>query len=512
MMESINKDIKNKGLKILGKDIRVRFAPSPTGFFHIGSARTALFNYFFAQKNNGSFILRIEDTDKERSKKIYENDILEGMKWLGINWDEGPDNYKNIFGPYRQSERGEIYKKYMEKILDQNHAYYCFCSPEELEAQKQYQQSRGETSRYNKKCANLTKNEIDKNIAEGKRSVIRLRSFSKKIKFKDSIRGEIEFSSEEVGDMVIAKNLNNPLYNFAVVIDDFEMKITHVIRGEDHISNTPKQILVAEALDIPIPEYAHFPMILAPDKSKLSKRHGAVAITDYRDDGYLAEAIINFIAFMGWNPGTENEIYSMESLIKNFSLEKVQKSGAIFNIKKLDFINGIYIRKKPIKELTEMCIPYLLKSELIIKKDNNYFLKDGEKITYNSIENIISIHQDRLKKLSEISDFADFFFQKEIKYDKELLRWKTMTDNEIVISLDNSEKILSNIDNAKWNKEILEKVLMNESEKTGDRGILLWPLRVALSGKKASVGPFEIAFILGKEKIINRIQEAKKIF
>lgn len=352
-------------------EIRTRFAPAPTGPLHIGGARTALFNYLFAKKNEGVFILRIEDTDPERSKPEYEKDIIDSLKWLGIEWDEGPDIGGN-YGPYRQSERLNIYKKYLEKLLAEDKAYYCFCSEEELEAQRQYQLSIGEAPRYSGKCANLSKEEVEKYLEEGRPSIIRFKVQPKKIEFEDLIRGKIEFDTSLMGDIAIAKNLTTPLYNLAVVIDDFEMKISHVIRGEDHISNTPKQILIQEALGFPRPEYSHLPLILGPDRTKLSKRHGAVAISEYKKDGYLPETLINFMAFLGWNPGTEREIYSMPSLIKEFSLERIQKGGAIFNIKRLDFLNSFYIRQRSLEKLTELCLPYLIEAGLIekIEKDD----------------------------------------------------------------------------------------------------------------------------------------------
>jgi nondiscriminating glutamyl-tRNA synthetase len=346
--------------------VRTRFAPSPTGLLHIGGARTALFNYLFAKNNQGSFVLRIEDTDTERSKEEYQKDIVESLKWLGINWDEGPD-VGGDFGPYRQSEKISKYRKYLEKLLEENKAYYCFCSAEELEGQRQYQMSIGETPKYIGKCANLPKETVEKYLAEGKPSIIRFRVTPQKFIFKDMVRGPVEFDTGLTGDIVIAKNLNTPLYNFTVVIDDFEMKISHVIRAEEHISNTPKQILLQEALGFPRPEYAHVSMILSPDRAKLSKRHGATAVLEYKTLGYLPEAVINFIAFLGWNPGDEREIYSLPSLVKEFSLEKVQKSGAVFNVKKLDFLNGFYLRQKPLEKVTEMCVPYLIEAGLIEK-------------------------------------------------------------------------------------------------------------------------------------------------
>ncbi|MDO8601223.1 MAG: glutamate--tRNA ligase [bacterium] len=461
--------------------IRTRFAPSPTGNLHIGGARSALFNYLFAKQNQGVFVLRIDDTDVERSKPEFEKDILESFKWLGINWDEGP---------FRQSERLDIYENYLKKLLEENKAYYCFCAEDALEAQRQDQMSRGEAPKYIGTCRDLSKEEIEKNLKEKKPFVIRFKVEPKKIKFKDIIRGEIEFDMNLVGDIIIAKNLATPLYNFTSVIDDFEMKISHVIRGEEHLSNTPKQILLQEALGFTRPEYAHLPMILASDRSKMSKREGATAVSDYRKEGYLPEALVNFMAFLGWNPGDEREIYSLASLVKEFSLEKVQKGGAVFNIKRLDFLNGFYIRQRSPEKLAELCLPYL--GEI---KDMKYLQK------------IVLIYQERLKKLSEIKELAGFFFE-DINYDRGLLKWKDMEDKEIKQSLEKSKNILEKIKEDVWEKENLENILMPEAEKGGDRGRLLWPLRAALTGQKASAGPFDVAGILGRGKTLERIKQA----
>lgn len=515
-MENIIPKLKSRSLDLIHREeVRVRYAPSPTGTLHIGGARAALFNYLFAKKNKGSFILRIEDTDLERSKKEFEKDIFDGLKWLGIEWNEGPipgsDGYSGSFGPYRQSERGEIYERYIKKILDDDKAYHCFCSPEDLEAQRQYQMGRGEAPKYTKTCAKITKEEAEKMRAEGKRSVIRLRAPSKKMKFNDLIRGEVEIDSETIGDIVIARDPKTPLYNMAVVIDDFEMKISHVVRGEDHISNTPKQMIIAEALDIPHPIYAHLPLVLGPDKSKMSKRHGAVSVTEYERQGYLPEAMINFMAFLGWNPGTDKEVYSMDELINDFTLEKIQKSGAVFNIKKLDHINSSYIREKDINELVDLCIPFLLDSGLIKIDSGRYLSVDsGKEISMEVIRRAVSLHRERMKVLSEISEFADFLLKDDIVYDKDLLRWKDMSDDDLRESLDIIENILSEIKDTDWSEEKLEGVLMPEAEKMKNRGVLLWPLRASLTGKKASAGPFEVAEALGKKRTLERVKKAKE--
>ena len=493
-------------------EIRTRFAPSPTGFLHIGSARTALFNYIFAKKNKGSFILRIEDTDKERSKPEFEQDIIENLKWIGIESDEDP---------IRQSERGDIYTKYLKKLLEQDMAYYCFCLEEELEDQRQEQMSRGLPPRYNGKCLQLSFEQVKKNLAEGKKSIIRFKMPAQKIAFNDLVREKVEFDSSLIGDVVIAKDLTTPLYNFAVVVDDFEMKISHVIRGEDLLPNTPIQILLQKALGFSQPEYAHLPLILGPDKSKLSKRHEAVSMAEYREQGYLSETIINFLAFLGWNPGTEREIFSLASLIKEFSMERVQKGGAVFNIKRLDFLNGFYIRQKSLEKLTELCIPYLVQEGLLepVFITESYppayggasitqkykIVETKQEINFDYLKKVVAIYQERLKKLSEIIGLTDFFFKDKLDYDRGLLVWKNMTEKEIETSLDKTIDVLSKID--KWDRNNIEKSLISKR----DRGEILWPLRVALTGKEASAGPFEIAEILGKEKTLNRLKEAKEL-
>jgi glutamyl-tRNA synthetase len=450
--------------------------------------------------------LRIEDTDKERSEQKWTDEIIEQLKWLGIQWDEGPD-IDGEFGPYKQSQRLDIYKKYLEKLLDQDQAYHCFCTEEELELKRQEQMSRGLAPKYDGKCAHLSKEVIEKNLAEKKPCVIRFRVQNKKIKFHDLIRGDIEFDTGLLGDIVIAKDLNNPLYHFAVVVDDFIMQISHVIRGEEHLSNTPRQILLIQALGFDQPEYAHLPLMLNADRSKLSKRQGDVALADYHQQGYLPEALVNFMVLLGWNPGTEKELFTLAQLVKEFSIEKVQKAGAVFNIQRLDFLNGLYIREKSIDKLTELCMPYLKEAGLLVQ---------GQ-VSQNKLQEIVEVSKTRMKKISDIIILSDFFFQDKLSYDKELLRWQKMGDGDIKDSFLFSEKVLS--ENKKWDLENLEEELLTVSEQFNlekgypkeNRGYLLWPLRVALSGKQFSPSPFEIADILGKEKTLKRIQDAIKI-
>ena len=479
-------------------EVRVRFAPSPTGPLHIGAARTALFNWLFAKKNKGKFILRIEDTDISRYKKEYEKDILEALKWLGLNWDKGP---------YYQSRRKKIYKKYIEKLLKEGKAFWCYHTKEELEAEKKEQMKRGETPRHI--CEYKFKGAIKNSKLKG---IIRFNTPIKKIKFMDIIRGEVEFDTKLLGDFSIAKDLNNPLYNLTCVIDDYEMKINYVIRGEDHIPNTPKQILLQEALGFPTPHYAHLPLILGPDKSKLSKRHNAMSINEYKELGYLPEALINFMVFLGWNPKDEREFFLLDDLIKEFSLKNIRKSGAIFNIQRLDYLNGYYIRHTDLNKLTKMCIPYLEKAKLIKKiKDLKFkILETNEIIDFNYIKKIVKLEQERIKKLSEIKEFTEFFFKKKLEYKPELLKWGNMSLIEVKRNLEILEKEILKINENEFTEKKLKDALMPLGEKYG-RGEILWPFRVALSGKKASPGPFEIAEILGKEKVLQRIKEAKKL-
>lgn len=545
------------------KNVRVRLAPSPTGPLHIGNARTALFNYLFAQQHKGMLVLRIEDTDKERSKKEYEQNIFDGLKWLGIEWQEGPD-IDGATGPYRQSERTEIYQRYIQKLLDEENLYHCFCTPEDLESHRQYLMSIGEAPRYSGKCRELRPQEIKKNLEQGRPYILRFKTPKKKIAFNDMLRGRIEYDAEIFGDMAVAKSPTEPLYNLACVIDDFEMKITHVIRGEDHISNTPKQILLSGALGIDPPQYLHLPLILAPDRSKLSKRHGAVSLCEYKEQGYLPEAMVNFLALLGWSPGDEREVFTMKDLIREFSIEKLQKSGAVFNIRKLDWLNGHYLRNISLNKLTEACVPRLIENGLVVPLWGQQELitgaykmpfdiieyqvtETGQKVSFDYLKAAVGLYQTRVKKLSEISELIDFFFKEELDYPGELLKWKDMDSKETKVSLDRAYKLLDNIKEGGWTEENIGKTLMPEAEKAtlaaeaassgakaglpteapssappdggasagksakvGDRGWLLWPLRVALSGKKASAGPFEIAEVLGKEKTLQRIKQAKQ--
>ncbi len=436
------------------KGIITRFPPSPTGFLHIGRVRTALFNFLFTQKNKGKMVFRIEDTDKERSKREYEEDIIENLKWLGITYDEGP---------FRQSERSHLYKDYLKKMVENGAAYISKEIPKE----------------------------------EGDRDeVIRFKNPNKKITFTDLIRGEITFDTTELGDFIIARSMDEPLYHLAVVVDDFEMGITHILRGDDGISNTPRQILIQEAIGAPLPMYAHIPLILAPDKSKLSGRHGAISVSEYRKNGYLPGALVNYMALLGWNPGTTQELFSMDELIREFDISKIQKSGAIFNIEKLNWFNKKYIDTMSLDE-------FKTQAENFLPSD---FPKEFK-------EKIIPLLKEKIQFFGEIPKLIHgelSFISNVITYPKESLTWKGDTLENAKKHINFVMDILQTISDSEFNKEKVKEVLWAYAEREG-KGNVLWPMRYALSGKEKSPDPFVISEILGKEKTLERLKKAYEI-
>lgn len=440
------------------KKVVTRFAPSPTGVLHVGSARTALFNYLFAKQQGGTCILRIEDTDKERSKKEFEEDIKEGLAWLGITFD----------AEYRQSDRTAIYKDQLEQLIKAGHAY-------------------------------VSKEEA---AEEGKRSeVIRFKNPNKRVSFEDAVRGTIEFDTTELGDFVIAKDLETPLYNFVVVVDDHLMGITHVIRGEDGISNTPRQILIQEAIGASRPTYVHIPLILAPDRSKLSKRHGAVSVLEYRAQGYRPEAIVNFLALIGWNPGTDQEVFSMSELVEAFSLEKIHKSGAIFNVDKLNWLNAHYLGALPEDEkLSGVCaaLPQAITGLPGFNKD--------------IVRRALSTLLERIHTFSDITRLAEegelIYFFKAPAYDADALLWKKDPDRaKAHTHLTHVLGIVSAMDDSTFTKGAVKDQVWEYAEQEG-RGDVLWPMRYALSGKDKSPDPFELCEILGKTETCARLEAA----
>lgn len=440
------------------RKIVTRMAPSPTGLFHVGSVRTALYNYLFARQHGGKFILRIEDTDKERSKKEFEDNIIEAFKWLNLSYDEF----------YRQSERTDIYKKYIEKMIVDGFAYISKEEPKE----------------------------------EGQRSeVIRFKNPNKKVAFDDIVLGKIEVDTTDLGDFVIARDMESPLYHLTVVIDDHEMEVTHVIRGQDHITNTPRQILIQEAIGAIRPSYAHIPLILSPDKSKLSKRHGALGTTEYREFGYLPQAIINFMALIGWNPGTEQEIFNLEELIKVFNLGKVQKGGGVFNIEKLKWINKEHIKILPYEENVQTIRSYLPES-----------ISSLSGFTEEKFLKIIPLILERISTYADVKDMAEggelaYFFARQ-DYPKEKIVWKDSEPETIKNHLRWILEILINLSEEEFTQEKVKEVIMSYADIQPARGVVLHPMRFALSGLDRSPDPFTLAFIFGKEETLARLSIA----
>lgn len=479
---------------LITQEIRVRMAPSPTGLLHFGTARTALFNWFFAKNKKGKFILRIEDTDVERSMKEFEDDIIRGLKWLGLEWDEGPD-VGGDFGPYRQSEKKEIYENYLKKLIEEDKAYFCFCSKEELEKDKEAMMSQGLVPKYGGKCRNISK-EVMFERSKKEPCVIRIKVPDIEIEFNDLIRGKISTNMGLVGDIVIARSLKSPLYLFSVVVDDYEMKISHVIRGEDHISNTPKQIIIQKALNFNEVKYAHLPLVLSPDRSKLSKRYMEVSLLSYKEQGYLPEALINFMAFLGWHPSVDGqeadkeEIYTKEELAKMFDIRKVQKAGAVFNVEKLDWLNNQHLRRLSDENLLEKLLDYI---------------PDEWKNKREALLKIVKIEKERITKLADFREGAEIFFQTP-SYSGDLLIWKNTPKEKIKDNLRVLFDELSKVPEEDFGQEALERLIMPLTEARG-RGEVLWPLRAALSGRKASPGPFEIMEVLGREKTLRRIEK-----
>lgn len=483
--------------------VRTRFAPSPTGYVHLGSLRSALYEYLFAKSRGGTFFLRIEDTDQTREVEGSVENLLKVLKWAGIEPDEGvildsngKTSERGNFGPYTQSKRVELYQKYAKDLVDADHAYYCFCTTERLEAVRHSQEAAKQPTRYDGFCKTLSTEEVKKRIANGDKYVIRMKvPEDRVIEFEDLVRGKVKFHSREIDDQVLLKTDGFPTYHLAHVVDDHLMKCTHVIRAEEWLSSTPKHILLFEHFGWKPPQYAHLSLILNPDKSKLSKRQGDVAVEDYMNAGYLPEALVNYVALLGWNPGTEKEIFSLEELKKEFSFANIHKAGAVFDHKKLDWMNGEYIKKLSPQKFKELALPYLQK-------------RLGDNLSNDiNIDKIMILEQQRIDRLNKVGDGLEFLFIDNLDYNKELLAWKKSTLERAGECL---HLVLLELEKCQdWSKESLEKVLLELIKRSGlNNGEVLWPLRVALTGQEKSPPPFEIAEILGKETSLKRIREA----
>jgi glutamyl-tRNA synthetase len=471
--------------------VRVRFAPSPTGALHIGGARTALYNWLFARHHHGKFILRIEDTDRERSTIESNQAIFQGLEWLGLDWDEGP-NVGGCFGPYYQTERLDIHQKHAERLVKEGKAYYCFCTAEELKQKRAAAEARKEAPRYDGHCRKLTEAEIKEKLASGTPKVVRflLPPVGEAV-VEDQIRGKVVFKNEVLDDFVILKSDGFPTYNFACVMDDHLMEITHVIRGDDHLSNTPRQILLYEAFGWPPPIFAHIPMILGKDKARLSKRHGATSVIDYSTIGYLPEAMLNYIAKLGWGH-KDQEIFSRAELIELFSLEGVNKSAAVFDLDKLNWLNGQYIRQILPERLFDLCEPLLIQA---------YGTHD---LAY--MKKVVGVLHDRLVLIPDIVPLSAYFFKDDFEYDAKGVEkhFKTPHAKKILETLmDRLSKL------APFNKEQIEPVFKGlATELNVKLGIIIHPCRLALSGHLETPPMYDVVEILGKERVGQRLVKA----
>lgn len=469
--------------------VRVRFAPSPTGNLHIGGVRTALFNYAFAKHHGGTFVLRIEDTDQQRSTKEFETSILEGMKWLGMDWDEGPEK-GGEYGPYHQMERIELYKKYAQQLIDEDQAYYCFCTAEELAAKREAQMARKEDPKYDGTCRNITKAEALRRIEAGESCSIRYKTPEKKLVFNDLIRGDIEIDTAALGDLIIMKSDGSATYNFACVIDDASMEITHIIRGEDHIPNTPKQILIFETLGFPVPQYAHLPMILGEDKSKLSKRHGATNVVEYKKLGYYAPALVNFLGLLGWSHPKEKDIFSLEEMTKLFELKRVNKSGAVFDTTKLNWMNGQYIKGLEKED-------YLKIARQAGPEPKQYEAQ---------WDRILILIQKHLSRFDEIKEKTQVLFS----YNEMTPEAAEYTKNE------GFSTFCSELHKLMTQPEYEEKQLMQCLKASGkEAGLkgkdLYMSLRIGITGETGGFELSPLVEILGSEQIIARLEHTLEI-
>lgn len=478
-------------------EVRVRFAPSPTGYLHIGGARTALFNWLFARKMGGKLILRIEDTDTERLKEDSVSQILTSLKWLGLNWDEGPEAGGEC-GPYYQSERRELYSKYAQQLLDEGKAYYCFCTPADLEAEREKQRAAKQPFRYARTCRNLDPEVAKARAAAGEPYSVRIKIPTEgSITVHDLIHGDVTFNMDQFDDFVIVKSNGMPTYNFAVVVDDYLMGMTHVLRAEEHLSNTPKQLLIYEALGFEPPKFGHMPMILAPDRSKLSKRHGATSVEEFRAQGYLPEAIINYLTLLGWGPGDEREIFTLEETVKLFELEQMSKKAAVYDTKKLTWMNGQYLSELPLEKILPEAETFFIKDGLVTKEwlaeNKEYFAK------------LVDTVRVRVKTLQEVADASAYFFKDVEAYDEKGVAKHFKPEaaellEKCIAALEADEVFDLTSTEAIYNKIAADNGLA--------LGKVIHPTRLALTGRTVSPGMFDVMVLLGKEKTLARMRKA----
>ncbi|MEM7262802.1 MAG: glutamate--tRNA ligase [Planctomycetota bacterium] len=481
------------------KNVRVRFAPSPTGYLHIGGARTALFNWLLARRHGGTFVLRVEDTDRERSTPEAVEAIFDGMRYLGLDWDEGPEAGGDC-GPYFQAERENLHRKYVEQLMAKGSAYYCFATSEELKELRERQMANKERLHYDRRYADLDPGEAKRRVESGEKASVRFRVPEGSTTLKDLVRGDVTVDHREVEDFIIARSDGTPVYNLAVTADDHDMGITHVIRGEDHLTNTTKQILLMQALDLPLPQYAHIPLIMGKN-GKLAKRDGAASVTEYRELGYLPEAMINFLVRMGWSLDDKTEIFSIDDLIKNFGLGSVSKSGAAYDIKKLEHLGGHYIREAELPRIVDLAVPMLDKE--------GFDVSDRERI-----EKIIELERERVSRVGEIPE-RRYYFEDPTEPDKGAKKALRKKKDSAPLMPRYAESLAAAFPDG-WgvnDHEALEEhgKKFTEEAEVG-LGDLAQPVRALVSGRAATPGLFEVLAILGKETVIRRLGKAEEWF
>jgi glutamyl-tRNA synthetase len=480
--------------------VRVRFAPSPTGRPQVGNMRTAIFDWLFARHHGGKFILRIEDTDVARIVPGSVEDHMASLRWLGLDWDEGPE-VGGDYGPYFQSQRLDLYKAAAVKLVEQGDAYYCYCSPERLDAMRKEQIARKQPTGYDRACRNLTRQQYARYEADGVRPVVRFKVPDEgRTAFTDTIYGDIVFENSSIDDFVMLKSDGYPTYQLANVVDDHAMKISHVIRGEEWISSTPRHLLMYRALGYGPPQYIHTPLILGPDRAKLSKRHGAVSLLEYRDQGYLSEAMLNFLVLIGWSLDDKTEIMTRQQLVESFSLERIGKTAAVFNIEKLDWMNGVYIRSLSIDDFTGRALPFL---------DKGLPANVTRPLDIDYVRKIMPLVQERAKRLTELPALTGFFFADELNYDPSLLIARNMDKESTLEALEISRQRIMQME--KFDEGALEALLRPLATEIGLKaGQLFSVLRTAVTGETATPPLFQTMVVLGKERCLKRIDMARQ--
>ncbi|WP_366596783.1 glutamate--tRNA ligase [Bacillus pumilus] len=482
----------------MGNEVRVRYAPSPTGHLHIGNARTALFNYLFARSQGGKFIIRIEDTDQKRNVEGGEESQLRHLQWLGIDWDESIDK-DGGYGPYRQSERNEIYKKYYDELLEKDLAYKCYCTAEELEEEREAQIARSEMPRYSGKCSHLSKEEEDKLIAEGREPSIRFRvPKGEIIKFDDMVKGDISFETDGIGDFVIVKKDGTPTYNFAVAVDDYLMKMTHILRGEDHISNTPKQIMIFNAFGWDVPLFGHMTLIVNENRKKLSKRDESIIqfIEQYKNLGYLPEALFNFIALLGWSPVGEEELFTKEQFIDIFDVNRLSKSPALFDMHKLKWVNNQYVKALDLDQVVALTLPHLQKAGKVSEQ-----LSDEENTW---VRKLIALYHEQLSYGAEIVELTELFFKEQIEYNQEAK--EVLAEEQVPEVMAAFAGQLERLES--FTPDEIKAAIKAVQKETGHKGKKLFmPIRVAVTGQTHGPELPQSIELLGKETVLNRIKQ-----